>query len=158
MKRADLYAAVWEKPVTQLAQDWGLSDTGVRGICKRHDVPMPRRGYWQKKKAGQELPPKQSLPGDPDVDIEIEIAPPPSVDLRTAVSKAPAIDQGEVVAPKALRAVHLDLSLDLALLERDAMAHIRRRGMEDLLAEIGALLALKPALNEDAWGGMAAAT
>jgi hypothetical protein len=53
MTRAELYALVWDRPITKLAAEFGLSDVGLRKICRRHDVPTPPIGYWAKKASGK---------------------------------------------------------------------------------------------------------
>lgn len=72
MKRSELYEAVWKTPVSRLAEDFGLSDTGLRDVCRRYGVPLPGRGYWPKQAAGKELPAPDQLPGDPDESIDLE--------------------------------------------------------------------------------------
>ena len=49
LSREELYALVWEKPMTKLAQEFGFSDNGLRKICKKHNIPLPNLGYWTKK-------------------------------------------------------------------------------------------------------------
>jgi hypothetical protein len=61
VSRAELYEAVWSKPTVQLAGEYGLSDVGLAKICRRLDIPVPGRGYWRKKEAGQDVP-KLPLP------------------------------------------------------------------------------------------------
>jgi len=48
LTRKELYNLVWSKPLTQLAKDFGLSDNGLRKICKKYDIPLPKMGHWQK--------------------------------------------------------------------------------------------------------------
>ena len=59
LTRRDLYELVWSKPITKLAEDFGLSDVGLAKICERHRVPTPPRGYWARKEAGQKV--KQTI-------------------------------------------------------------------------------------------------
>lgn len=53
VERETLYEEVWSDPVTVVAARYGLSDVGLAKICKRLHIPLPRRGYWAKLKAGQ---------------------------------------------------------------------------------------------------------
>lgn len=48
-KREELYELVWAQPVTKLAKSYGLSDVGFAKICRKLKVPIPGRGYWQRK-------------------------------------------------------------------------------------------------------------
>lgn len=49
IEREELFKQVWEKSMVQLAKDYGLSDVGLRKICKRLNVPTPPQGYWARK-------------------------------------------------------------------------------------------------------------
>jgi hypothetical protein len=53
----------WQRGRT-IATRLGLSDRGLAKICVRLHVPLPGRGYWQKKAAGHEVRrvPLRSLP------------------------------------------------------------------------------------------------
>jgi len=64
--REKLYQQIWEKPVSVVAQQYGVSDVTIHKVCKALDIPAPPRGYWAKFRAGQEqeaekpeLPPKE---------------------------------------------------------------------------------------------------
>ena len=48
MKRAELYKLVWEKPVTHVAKEYGISDVAIRKICVKHGIPTPPLRYWAK--------------------------------------------------------------------------------------------------------------
>lgn len=50
--RQELYDAVWERPIHIVCHDLGMSDQGLRKKCKRLNIPVPPRGYWQKKQNG----------------------------------------------------------------------------------------------------------
>lgn len=56
LKREELYKMVWSEPVSKLARGYGLSDRGLGKICKRLEIPVPGRGYWQMKKKGLQMP------------------------------------------------------------------------------------------------------
>lgn len=60
-KREKLYNKVWEKPVTQVATEYGISDNALRKRCIRLNVPLPEKGYWAKVKAGKPVS-KPELP------------------------------------------------------------------------------------------------
>ena len=55
LSRKHLYDLVWSKPMTQLAKEFGLSDNGLRKICKKYDIPMPKMGHWQKVEYGKKI-------------------------------------------------------------------------------------------------------
>ena len=51
--REGLYELVWSEPVSKLAPQFGLSGVGFAKMCKRLGVPLPNRGFWARKQAGQ---------------------------------------------------------------------------------------------------------
>jgi hypothetical protein len=66
-KRELLYAEVWEQPVTKGGEKYGVSDVAIAKLCRRLRVPVPGRGYWARKAAGQAvkqtpLPPFKNPP------------------------------------------------------------------------------------------------
>lgn len=46
--REELYKLVWSTPVSKLAKIYAYSDNSLRELCKKHDIPLPYIGYWQK--------------------------------------------------------------------------------------------------------------
>jgi hypothetical protein len=52
-EREVLYSEVWSNPVAKVADRYGISDVGLRKICKKLGVPLPTMGYWAKKRAGK---------------------------------------------------------------------------------------------------------
>lgn len=36
-----------------IAQEYGISDVGLAKVCRKLMIPLPGRGYWAKKEAGQ---------------------------------------------------------------------------------------------------------
>ncbi len=50
-----LYDRVWAEPIQRLSKDFGLSDVGLAKLCRRHDVPVPGRGYWRRKQTGHKV-------------------------------------------------------------------------------------------------------
>lgn len=61
VRREELYGQVWSMPLSQLCEKYGLSDNGLRKVCKRLNVPVPARGYWAKVEAGHKVR-KTALP------------------------------------------------------------------------------------------------
>lgn len=51
--RETLYKEVWEKPVTEVAKKYSVSDVAIHKVCKSLDVPTPPNGYWAKVYAGK---------------------------------------------------------------------------------------------------------
>ena len=71
VSRRELYDQVWTVPMARLAKQYGLSDSGLAKICRKHNIPRPPRGYWAKTAAGQKLKNTPLPAGDPGIVIEI---------------------------------------------------------------------------------------
>ena len=54
-ERQALYEEVWSTPLTQLAKKYGLSDNGLRKVCKAMGIPLPIQGHWAKVAAGHKV-------------------------------------------------------------------------------------------------------
>lgn len=73
VNREELYTLVWQKPMSRLAEEFGIGGNGLAKICDRMDVPYPLRGYWAKKDAGKPvvvfklLPRKDGIPQVTDI-------------------------------------------------------------------------------------------
>ncbi|MEA3437192.1 MAG: hypothetical protein U9R43_12060 [Thermodesulfobacteriota bacterium] len=48
INRKELYEQVWSEPVSRLAPKYGISDVGLKKICRKLNVPTPPLGYWTK--------------------------------------------------------------------------------------------------------------
>ena len=71
IKREEFYNLVWTKPVSHVAKEYGYSDMGIRKICKKHNIPLPKLGYWSKLKYNKDVI-KTKLPkqdSNPVIDI-----------------------------------------------------------------------------------------
>jgi hypothetical protein len=53
--RDELYAAIWEQPASKVAAKYGISDVMLGKVCRKLSIPVPGRGYWARKAAGQKL-------------------------------------------------------------------------------------------------------
>lgn len=47
----ELETLVWEKPVSQIAKELGISDVALAKRCRRRGIERPGRGYWAKQQA-----------------------------------------------------------------------------------------------------------
>ena len=63
LTREELYARVWAQPMAVVAPTLWISDVGLRGRCMGMNIPVPPRGYWARKHAGQRVhqPPLPTL-------------------------------------------------------------------------------------------------
>ncbi|MCA9617285.1 MAG: hypothetical protein KC586_31200, partial [Myxococcales bacterium] len=55
LHRDEIYKQVWERPMRQIAQDYGISDVGLKKACRRLGVPTPPVGFWAKREAGKRV-------------------------------------------------------------------------------------------------------
>lgn len=62
LDRDQLYAEVWKTPMLSLSKQYGISDVGLRKICKRLRVPVPQMGHWQKVQHGKKVRQPPPLP------------------------------------------------------------------------------------------------
>src|SRR6266581_941161 len=60
-ERAALYEEVWKTPLTRLGEKYGLSDNGLRKICRALHIPLPPFGHWARVEAGHAVE-KTTLP------------------------------------------------------------------------------------------------
>jgi len=44
--RAKLFDRIWAAPMRTVAPDFGVTDVGLKKICRRLDIPTPPQGYW----------------------------------------------------------------------------------------------------------------
>lgn len=135
-----------------VAREWGLSDTWLRNICHRHNVPIPQRGYWQRRRSGQELHPAPLPPGsDDEIDIGIRSPRHDAINRPIRATDTTAITAHPPIAAKhEPRAVADDIALEMALLERDAQFMLRHQALEGALADLGAALVATSDLDLDA--------
>jgi len=59
--REELYRLVWSEPIKQLAPKFGISDVALAKTCHRVQIPLPKPGYWARRRAGK-LSPQVPLP------------------------------------------------------------------------------------------------
>jgi hypothetical protein len=117
MSRTDLYDHVWREPVQQVAHSLGISDVGLAKACRRHQVPVPPRGYWRRKETGHKVR-QTPLPklSDPKADTAVvtfwpspaapsQPSPKPPEDLHPLIAfeRAP---ENTIVVPEAVHKYH----------------------------------------------------
>ena len=59
LSREELFALVWERPTSEIANELGISEVAVGKLCEKLQVPKPPRGigraWWQAKR--RDVPP-----------------------------------------------------------------------------------------------------
>lgn len=114
LHRDALYEQVWRTPISRLASTYGLSDNGLRKICKKLHVPTPGRGYWARRQHGHDVAPVPlpELPeGAPDTHVIHRRPAAPEDEARdeppaTEAAHAPALEVPPITVPSRLRAPH----------------------------------------------------
>ncbi len=61
ISRAELFEALWQKPMTQLSEQWGVSRREIVQLCEQYSVPRPPNGYWAQLNWGT-APERPTLP------------------------------------------------------------------------------------------------
>ncbi len=139
LTREALYAAVWDRPLTETAKALGLSRSGLSKICDRLLVPCPPRGHWARARLGQAGPPPPLPPAPEGAAAVIDITGQParSRRKRTRFSAEARRDQlieaaARLIAAEGLPAVTMKAVARLAgISEAQAHNHFARR--QDLL-------------------------
>jgi hypothetical protein len=72
IKRSALHRMVWEGALSNLAPKLGLSDVGLRKICKRPDIPLPSQGYWAR--SPERRSPKRTPLPQPNKDLDLKFS------------------------------------------------------------------------------------
>lgn len=122
IERKELYERVWNVPMTKLAKQYGISDVGLKKICKKLNVPTPPRGYWVRIQHGQRvqktpLPKKEyGAPSSHEIIYDNEIGhagPNTDDDLPDELKTL-----GSVRVPKALRKPHALVKNNLSVFSK----------------------------------------
>lgn len=88
MTREELFRLVWSEPMRTLAPKFGLSDSGLAKICRRHKIPIPQRGYWAKLRTGKHVFEPCLRPLEHSEEIPLRMIAPEQVAKRTAHKEA----------------------------------------------------------------------
>jgi len=95
--RTALYEQVWTTPMMKLATEYRITGTGLAKVCRKANIPVPPRGYWNKLQYGKPVIKRPPLPAAANGTAEtITIQPSspaagadPVVDARTAEEQKP---------------------------------------------------------------------
>jgi len=95
LTRQQLYDLVWSQAMQKIARQVGISDVAIVKRCKIVGVPVPPRGYWNKKQAGRHA---RQLPlplRDPSIASTVTIFGTLTDELRPFIKGEPGIEQNE---------------------------------------------------------------
>lgn len=48
LSRKELYDLVWSEPILTLSKKYEITGSGLRKICVKMNVPLPKTGHWQR--------------------------------------------------------------------------------------------------------------
>lgn len=51
--RQAFFDLMWSRPIKDIAPKFGISDVALAKFCRKHEIPLPGRGYWAKVQAGK---------------------------------------------------------------------------------------------------------
>src|SRR5260221_2615646 len=74
ISRKQLYDLVSSTPLLTLSKKYFISDNGLRKICKRMNIPLPKAGHWMKLQFGRKVSIKalsEKYEGDTEVELKI---------------------------------------------------------------------------------------
>jgi hypothetical protein len=60
--RERLHDEVWSQPTREVAARYRISDVALGKTCRKLYIPLPGRGYWNKKAAGKPVRKRPPLP------------------------------------------------------------------------------------------------
>ena len=55
LTRQQLYDMIWERAVSKVAPELGISDVALRKQCVKHAIPLPDATYWGQLHAGRPI-------------------------------------------------------------------------------------------------------
>jgi len=94
LTRQQLYELVWSEPMRNLAAQIGISDVAIAKHCRKCNVPVPPRGYWNKLQAGKNARPIALDPADLGTINRVTLSGTLTPELRTRIKGEPG-DPGE---------------------------------------------------------------
>lgn len=90
MTRQQLFELVWERAVSKVAPELGISDVALRKQCRKHGIPLPDAVYWGRRHAGRPVA-RPPLPPAPEGQSE-------TIVIRGGQKPAPQAVQDAVTA------------------------------------------------------------
>jgi hypothetical protein len=113
--RETLYKEVWERPVTEVAKRYRVSDVAIHKVCKSLEIPTPPAGYWAKLRAGK---PVTKIP------LPESSKPAKKTGIRTGTEYQPQIEK-ETLAflNEEDRAVVLSVATQIRMPDENAKMH-----------------------------------
>ncbi len=54
--RRELYDAIWSKSIHRTAQQFGIAPLTLASLCRKHEIPLPPKGFANRRIAGHSAP------------------------------------------------------------------------------------------------------
>ena len=89
LSRKELYDLVWSQPILTLSKKYDITGSGLRKICVKMNVPLPKAGHWQRIQHKKPVSVKP-LPSQYSGETQIEL-------ILRADDKVPKKDIKEIV-------------------------------------------------------------
>lgn len=99
LTRQQLYDMIWERAVSKVAPELGISDVALRKQCVKHAIPLPDATYWGRLHAGR--PVKRKPLGAASKGVSDRIV----IDARAKPSAPAPVEAAIAVARQAMEAV-----------------------------------------------------
>ena len=139
LKKSELFDLIWQKPMSVLAPELGMSANGLAKVCDRLNIPRPPKGYWRSEAVSRDVSKPEAL-SDPDEIVQIggacrherkrRVRYSPEERRRMMLDVARQIALSEGVHEVSLRRIALQLEMS------EAQAHNVFSTREDLLVEL----------------------
>lgn len=143
--REALYNLIWLQPMRTVALRFGISDVGLKKICRSHDIPVPQQGHWNRIAHGKKcetrpLPPP-AWPGRNVIELPRAkfaipaIKPEQEAALRVARQRPPVnVPRTE---PGNLHSIASSTKVALKLSQRDDQGFIHTKNSGCVASSIG---------------------
>lgn len=92
LTREQIYELVWSEAMSRICKAVGISDVAIAKHCRKADIPIPERGYWNKLHAGQEVTRTPLPPRDLATINVIEMGGALPPELRARITGEPGIE------------------------------------------------------------------
>jgi hypothetical protein len=117
LTRQELHNLVWSEPAYKVAARYGISGPGLAKICRKFDISLPERGYWNRVQAGHKVSKGRFKPAKPGSSEDIVIVqgdsprpqkpPDPELDPQIVrLIEAEALEENAIRVPDTVMRLH----------------------------------------------------
>jgi hypothetical protein len=92
LTREQLYELVWSEALSRLRNTIGISDVAIAKHCRKADIPIPERGYWNKLQAGKPVRRVPLSPRDLATADTIEMGGTLTPELKARITGEPGVE------------------------------------------------------------------